>query len=131
MNFVDAEVEVDDAGEKATLVFDEFRVELPAAKAKKVIKGGYEGKKVVMGIRPEDISNEEDKLAVWPNVNSIVTNNELLGAESMVYFTVAGANMSARVAASTNAKYNDPITLCFNPDKVHVFDKETELTITN
>ena len=131
MNFVDAEVEVDDAGEKATLVFDEFRVELPAAKAKKVIKGGYEGKKVVMGIRPEDISNEEDKLAVWPNVNSIVTNNELLGAESMVYFTLAGANMTARVSSNTTAKYNDPITLCINPDKVHVFDKETELTITN
>ena len=84
-----------------------------------------------MGIRPEDISNEEDKLAVWPNVNSIVTNNELLGAESMVYFTLAGANMTARVSSNTTAKYNDPITLCINPDKVHVFDKETELTITN
>jgi len=129
MNFVDATVEV--AGNKATLKFGEFSLELPAEKAKKVIDGGYAGKTVVMGIRPEDISNEVEDLAKWPNVNSIVTNNELLGAESMVYFTVAGANMSARVAASTNAKYNDPITLCFNPDKVHVFDKETELTITN
>ena len=129
MNFVDATVEV--SGNKATLVFGEFKLELPAEKAKKVIDGGYEGKTVVMGIRPEDISNEAENLAKWPNVNSIVTNNELLGAESMVYFTVAGANMSARVAASTNAKYNDSITLCINPDKVHVFDKETELTITN
>ena len=129
MNFVDAEVEV--TGNKAALVFDRFKVELPEAKAKKVIDGGYAGKKVVMGIRPEDISNEPEDLAKWPNINSIVTNNELLGAESMVYFTVAGSNMSARVAASTNAKYNDPITLCINPNKVHVFDKETELTITN
>ena len=129
MNFVDAKVEV--AGDKASLVFGDFKVELPAEKAKKVIAGGYNGKTVVMGIRPEDISNEAEDLAKWPNINSIVTNNELLGAESMVYFTVAGANMSARVAASTNAKYNDPITLCINPAKVHVFDKETELTITN
>ncbi|MBQ8519420.1 MAG: sn-glycerol-3-phosphate ABC transporter ATP-binding protein UgpC [Agathobacter sp.] len=129
MNFVDATVEV--SGDKATLVFGDFKVELPADKAKKVIAGGYAGKTVVMGIRPEDISNDADELAKWPNVSSIVTNNELLGAESMVYFTVAGANMSARVPASTNAKYNDPITLCINPDKVHVFDKETELTITN
>ena len=129
MNFVDATVEV--AGDKATLVFGDFKVELPAAKAKKVIDGGYAGKTVVMGIRPEDISNEAEDLAKWPNISSIVTNNELLGAESMVYFTVAGANMSARVAASTNAKYNEPITLCINPEKVHVFDKETELTITN
>ena len=129
MNFVDAVVEV--KGDKASLNFDKFSVELPEAKAKKVIAGGYDGKTVVMGIRPEDISNEAEDLAKWPNISSIVTNNELLGAESMVYFTVAGANMSARVPASTNAKYNDPITLCINPNKVHVFDKETELTITN
>ncbi len=102
MNFVDATVEV--AGDKASLVFGEFKVELPAAKAKKVIDGGYAGKTVVMGIRPEDISNEAENLEKWPNISSIVTNNELLGAESMVYYTVAGANMSARVAASTNAK---------------------------
>ena len=127
MNFVDAKVEV--AGDKVTLAFGDFKVELPAAKASKV--KAYAGKTVVMGIRPEDISDEADFLAKWPNIKSIVTNKELLGAESMVYFTIAGANMSARVAASTPAKYNDPITLCINPDKVHVFDKETQLTITN
>ena len=129
MNFVDAVVEV--KGDKASLVFGEFRVDLPEAKAKKLISRGYTGKTVVMGIRPEDISNDPENLAKWPNIKSIVTNNELLGSESMVYYSVAGANMSARVPASTNAKYNDPITLAINPEKVHVFDKETELTITN
>ncbi len=129
MNFVDAKVEV--AGDKAALVFADFKVELPEAKAKKVIDGGYNGKTDVMGIRPEDISNEAEDLAKWPNIKSVVENNELLGAEAMVYFSVAGANMSARVSAATNARYNDAITLAINPEKVHVFDKETELTITN
>ena len=129
MNFIDAVVIEDGADVK--LSFGDMMIKVPESKAKALVEGGYIGKTVVMGIRPEDISNDAEDLAKWPNVNSIVTNNELLGAESMVYFTVAGANMSARVAASTNAKYNDPITLCFNPEKVHVFDKETELTITN
>ena len=129
MNFVDAVVEV--KGDKASLKFGEFEVVLPEEKAKKVIAGNYDGKTVVMGIRPEDISNDADALAKGAVIKSVVVNNELLGAEAMVYFTVAGANMSARVAASTNAKYNEPITLSINPDKVHVFDKETQLTITN
>ena len=129
MNFVDAVVEV--KGDKASLKFGEFEVVLPEEKAKKVIAGNYDGKTVVMGIRPEDISNDADALAKGAVIKSVVVNNELLGAEAMVYFTVAGANMSARVAASTNAKYGDDITLAINPAKVHVFDKETELTITN
>ena len=33
--------------------------------------------------------------------------------------------------SSVVAKYGDKITLSLNPEKIHVFDKETELTITN
>ena len=49
----------------------------------------------------------------------------------LLYFTVAGANMSARVDSDTTARYGDHIELAFDPHKIHVFDKETELTITN
>ena len=129
MNFVDATVEVN--GDKVTLKFGEFSVELPEAKAKKVIDGGYNGKTVVMGIRPEDISDAAEDLAKGAVVESDVTGYELLGAEVMLYYTIAGANMSARVAANTPARYGDHIKLALNPEKIHVFDKETELTITN
>ena len=49
----------------------------------------------------------------------------------MLYYTIAGANMSARVAADTTVRYGDTVKLALNPAKIHVFDKETELTITN
>ena len=39
--------------------------------------------------------------------------------------------MSARVDSDTPARYGDHIELAFDPNKIHVFDKETELTITN
>ena len=126
MNFVDAECVID--GNKATLKFGEFAVELPEAKAKKLVDGGYNGKTVVLGIRPEDISDDITTGAV---IETEVTGYELLGAEAMLYYTIAGANMSARVAADTTARYGDTVKLALNPAKIHVFDKETELTITN
>ena len=126
MNFVDAECVID--GNKATLKFGDFTVELPEEKAKKLVAGGYNGKTVVLGIRPEDVSDDITTGAV---IETEVTGYELLGAEAMLYYTIAGANMSARVAADTTARYGDTVKLALNPAKIHVFDKETELTITN
>ena len=45
MNFIDAQCVVE--GAKAFLKFDKYQVELPEAKAKKLIDGGYAGKNVV------------------------------------------------------------------------------------
>ena len=129
MNFIDAECVIE--GSKVTLKFGEFSVELPEVKAKKLIDGNYNGKKVVLGIRPEDISDSAEALAKGAVVESDVTGYELLGAEVLLYYTVAGANMTARVAADTPARYGDHIKLAFDVNKIHVFDKETELTITN
>ncbi len=131
MNFIDAECVVD--GEKASLKFDNYTMELPAAKAKKLVEGGYAGKKVVLGIRPEDLTDDAEVLeknAAY-TVETEVTGYELLGAEVMLYFTVGGANLSARVGSDTPARLGDKVKLAFDPEKIHVFDKETELTITN
>ena len=125
MNFIDAECVIE--GSKVVLNYGEFSVELPAAKAQKLIDGNYNGKKVVLGIRPEDIAYG----AGAASVDTEVTGYELLGAEALIYCVVAGANVTARVNSDVVAKYGDKITLSLNPEKIHVFDKETELTITN
>ena len=56
---------------------------------------------------------------------------ELLGSEVLLYFNVAGAAMTAKVDSRTTARMGDHIRLAMDPEKIHVFDKETELTITN
>jgi multiple sugar transport system ATP-binding protein len=131
MNFVDAQCVVD--GNKASLKFDNYSVALSDAKAKKLIDGGYAGKTVVLGIRPEDISDDPEILAKYADstIESDVTGYELLGAEVLLYYTVGGANMTARVDSDTKARYGDHVKLAFDPSKIHVFDKETEQTITN
>ncbi len=125
MNFVDATVSV--SGNTASLKFGEYSVQLPAEKSKKIIDGGYQDKTVILGIRPEHISDKGGGC----DVNVEITGYELLGAEVLLYFSLAGANMTAKVESGTKARMGDKVTLSLNPDRIHVFDKETELTITN
>jgi multiple sugar transport system ATP-binding protein len=131
MNFVDAVCKVD--GEKVTLTFDNHSVMLPPAKAKKLADGGYDGKTVVLGIRPEDVSDSQIEIETFKDsiIEADITGYELLGAEVLLYFNIAGAPMTARVDSRTPARMGDHIRMAFDPMKIHVFDKETELTITN
>ena len=57
MNFLDAVCQK--KGDKVVLKVGPADIELPPAKAKKLIDGGYEGKTVVLGIRPEDVHDEQ------------------------------------------------------------------------
>ncbi len=131
MNFVDAVCKVE--GEKVTLNFDKTSVVLPPAKAKKLIDGGYDGKTVVMGIRPENIGDSQIEIEAHKDASfeTEVTGYELLGSEVLLYFTAGGAGMTAKVDSRTTARLGDHITLALDPEKIHCFDKETELTITN
>ncbi len=130
MNFVNATCKV--SGSDVTLNFDKFSIALPPAKAKKLVDGGYNGKTVIMGIRPEDLGDSDYEMSNYAaKIDSNVTGYELLGSEVILYFQVGGANMSAKVESSTTARLGDHVTLALNPEKIHVFDHDTELTITN
>ena len=132
MNFIDALVV-----KKGDDVFVEFcnnSLKLPENKAKKVIDGGYEDKTVVIGIRPEDIHDEEVFINNYPDavIEATVRVYELLGAEVFLYFTLDdNLDITARVNPRTTARPNDTLKIAFDMSKLHVFDKETEQVITN
>ena len=131
MNFIDAKCTIQ--GDKATLTFGDYSVVLPDYKAKKLEEGGYNGKTVVMGIRPEDIGDSQIEIEAHKDAvfETDVTGYELLGSEVLLYFNVAGTAMTAKVDSRTTARMGDHITLAIDPEKIHCFDKETELTIPN
>jgi multiple sugar transport system ATP-binding protein len=130
MNFLDAEVEVN--GDKASLKIAGQSIELPPAKAKKVIDGGYAGKTVTFGIRPEDVDDSEMVVSTSKAVfESTINVYELLGAEVYLYFDLAEFPITARVDSRTTARPGDKVKFAFDVEKIHVFDKETEQTITN
>ena len=130
MNFLDADVEVQ--GDKASLKIAGQSIELPPAKAKKLIEGGYGGKKVTFGIRPEDVDDSEMVVSTSKAVfESTINVYELLGAEVYLYFDLAEFPITARVDSRTTARPGDKVKFAFDVEKIHVFDKETEQTITN
>ncbi len=131
MNFMDAVVEA--TGKNVALKVGQYSIKLPEAKSKALIDGGYVGKTVVMGIRPEDVHDSEDFIANSPDtvVESTIRVYELLGAEVFLYFDVENYPLTARVNPTTTARTGDTVKFALDADKIHVFDKETELTITN
>ena len=131
MNFIDARVTKN--GNNVDLVFGEYSVRLPEAKAKKVIDGGYEDKIVVLGIRPEDIKDEEMFISQAEGccLDATVKVYEMLGAEVFLYFTVDKYDITVRVNPRTTARPGDTVTIAFDMSKAHIFDKETEQTVTN
>ena len=131
MNFLDAKVKV--TGDTANLEIAGHSIPLNSAKSKKLIDGGYDGKVVTFGIRPEDVYDSELAVNASPQCifESTVKVYELLGAEVNLYFDLEEFAITARVDPRTAVRPGDAIKFAFDLDKIHVFDKETEQTITN
>ncbi len=110
-----------------------YRIKLPASKYENGKLDEYIGKEVIMGIRPEDVYNEEDFIAAHPDsiVEANVEVTELMGAETYLYMNCEGQDINARVSPTNTAKPGDKIKIAIEAEKIHIFDKDTELTITN
>ena len=48
-----------------------------------------------------------------------------------LYFDYEGSSMTARVDPRTTARTGDHVKFALDAEKIHVFDKETQVTITN
>ena len=130
MNFLDAVIS--EEGGKICASVGEYKLDVPAEKGKALKDGGYVGKTVVMGIRPEDIHDTGTFVEqATTKMDSTVRVYELLGAEVFLYFDLNGTQITARVDPRTPARTGDPIKFVFDMEKAHFFDKESELVITN
>ena len=67
MNFLDAVIS-EKGGNMIATIGNEHEVIVPAAKAKVLKDKGYVGKKVVLGIRPEDIHDSQMFLETSPSI---------------------------------------------------------------
>lgn len=86
-----------------------------------------------LGIRPEDLHDEEAFLTSSPEsvIDATIRVYELLGAEVYLYFDVEDVNFTARVNPRTTARPGDTIKLALDLTKIHVFDKDTEIVVLN
>ncbi len=129
MNFM--EVVVEGEGEDVKLRLGENHLAVPEEHKKALIDGGYVGKSVILGIRPENISDDPEFIEAHKSavINSKIKVHEMLGAETFLYFDVENTQVTARVAPTTSLRGGDDATFALDMSKVHIFDKDTEANI--
>ncbi len=131
MNFFNVKLERE--GQDVVAIFGENKIVVPAAKIGKFVDESYIGRDVVMGIRPEDIKDDEETLAKYADstVAVHVEVTEQMGSETYLYVTTTGkdGNIVARVDPRTKSRAGNDIRIALKVEHLHFFDKETEQTI--
>ncbi|MBO5421794.1 MAG: sn-glycerol-3-phosphate ABC transporter ATP-binding protein UgpC [Clostridia bacterium] len=127
MNFLDAQVSVRNSQIYLVFAQNEINVTGVFGLDERIIS--YADRFVKVGIRPEDITNDEDY--VKKNADKLITAelevNEMMGSETYLYLDYAGEKIIARVQDSLQE--NEPIALAVKTDKIHLFDPNTTVNI--
>ena len=136
MNFFQCTVKAEENNRTALLLDDAKTVKkvyLDGTRGKQ-IADKYNGRHVVLGIRPEDIYelDEAKKLGIEKDsvdVDEPVVNREMLGAEVILYFDEQGKTLAVRLSPENQTQVGEKVSLYFDMEKAHVFDPETEENI--
>ena len=136
MNFFRCTVKAEENNRTALLLDDAKTVKkvyLDGTRGKQ-IADKYNGRHVILGIRPEDIYelDEAKKLGIENDsvdVEEPVVNREMLGAEVILYFDEQGKTLAVRLSPENQTQVGEKVSLYFDMEKAHVFDPETEENI--
>ncbi len=141
MNFIDAKLLKIDG--KYTVEFGsedtktsrgkKFYVEIPEAKVDEEVLEPLVDQEVVLGVRPECIHDEEMFIsnATTGILEATVEVTEMMGAETYLYINCEGIPLTARVSPRSTARPQDVIKVAIDPNRIHIFDKETEKSLIN
>jgi multiple sugar transport system ATP-binding protein len=127
MNFFDARLIERDG--KIALDCRDFIVDVPENRANTYRP--HLGKEVIFGIRPEDVHDPDYappgiKQAL---VEAKVDVTELMGNEVIVYLVTEHTQFLGRFDPRTSARVGNTMYAAMNMDRMHIFDKQTEIAI--
>ena len=126
MNFLNGTFEKDSFVIKAMSESEaDVKIKLPAAAIK--LLSEYEGKEVVLGVRPENIYLGKDSNNKKPtaSMNMKCDFVELLGYEYVLYTSINGQKLVIKTQNQKDVKAEQEFEVCFNEDLLFFFDKET------
>ena len=123
MNIAPAEI-VEEGGK---LLAKEEGLTLVIPKEKQEVLKGYIGKKVYLGIRPENLEFTRKPQA--NNLKATITVVEPLGNETHLYIDTKENQFIARANPDNDFKVGDEVNFTPSIDKVKFFDLETERSL--
>jgi multiple sugar transport system ATP-binding protein len=127
MNFIDSAIV--QVGGKVYVDAGEFQLPIPEG------HGAYTmvGKKVVLGIRPEEIDDANLATNIKPTADNTISAKvdvlEPLGHEYVAYLNIGALNLIATIDNETRIKEAQTADFVINLDRIHLFDAETEEAI--
>ncbi|MEG1481177.1 ABC transporter ATP-binding protein [Clostridium sp.] len=129
MNFLYGKMSV--SGDKGYIEIDGKKMELSKEKISKSIKANNLDKEVIVGIRPEKIiyNRVGFKETGLINFESKVDIIENLGSESYIYTKLGEKNLTIKAKGGVELDGGQTIQFAFDIEDIHVFDKETQITI--
>ncbi|TDT17890.1 carbohydrate ABC transporter ATP-binding protein (CUT1 family) [Ilumatobacter fluminis] len=145
MNLFEATLSID--GDAGSIQLGSLTVPLSASSLQqRPSLRNYDGKKIVLGIRPEDYEDAEFDKDGHPTIQAKVTLLEALGSEIMVHFgidaptvdsgdpdavdeTGGGANAVGRFNPRSRVKPGEMATIAISTENLHFFDFETREAI--
>lgn len=89
----------------------------------------YDGKAILLGIRPEDLHIEREAMLKKDSFSYHVNSVEYLGHECILHGRVEEDPTDTMVYAPFSTSYKDELVLTIDMDKLHFFDIETEQKI--
>ncbi len=127
MNFIDVKPIQTDG--KMQLELGGFRLDVPPELGPRVRE--WSGRRVIFGIRPEDIQDRAlaAEAPLGSTIKAGVDVHEPLGSDVILYLTVGGQSIIARVDARTQAKMGTSVEVVVNMRKMHLFNPDTQEAI--
>ena len=152
MNLVGADIVASNGRLEARFGENRLRVDDTIVEARPALRQ-FEGKRVILGVRPEDLEDASDGAPEDRRISAVVDIREDMGSEVFVHFGVAappvrgkdvqaaigaeaveataeqakkqGSLFVARLGRGTPARERDRIELVVTPDRLHFFDPKT------
>ncbi|HEU5141106.1 MAG TPA: sn-glycerol-3-phosphate ABC transporter ATP-binding protein UgpC [Bacillales bacterium] len=125
MNFLQGKLEGD------TFKTGNTSLKVPEGKLKVLKDQNYEGKDLILGVRPEDIHDEPVFIesSQGTKINAHIEVAELMGAETYLYSKIEDQDFIARVDSRTDVESGQNLEMALDLNKAHFFDLESEQRI--
>jgi len=124
MNFIPCRLE-DVGGKLHVRLTDRIGFPLPAARAARY-QGGPRTHKSLPGLRPQHMT--EAKPHHEPgieNFDTVLDVTEPMGMETLIYFTLEGAQICGRVNPNAGARDGGPLRLAVDLNNMHLLNEVT------